>query len=29
MKKNLEIPDSVYNSMKIPDKDKKMLFYKN
>ena len=23
MKKNIEIPDSVYNSMKIPDKDKK------
>ena len=23
MKKNIEIPNSVYNSMKIPDKDKK------
>ncbi|MFW6282155.1 MAG: UPF0175 family protein [bacterium] len=23
MKKNLKIPDSVYNSMKVPDKDKK------
>jgi len=25
MKKNIEIPDSVYNSMKIPDKDKKYI----